>query len=503
MARADLAARIGAAVTQAVARAYGRPVLVLPHPSAPLRARPALAAWPGAQVLPHRLGAWTLLDAAAEIHLLAADHTLPDPIAALAGAAGLINKVGTPAISLFVEGRPRDAIGDWITALAATVWTCPFHGTPIPPAAGLALLAQWRLVATQNRQVAAVTGIPVWKRASLAPLFASIRGAPAFCTAPGAGLKRAVKARGALVAWASGMPPTLPAAAAAADVPLLRLEDGFVRGSGLGARFLPGASWCLDSQGVHYDPSRPSDLECLLQDAEFPAAVLARAVALRATIVRRGISKYNLPSHPVPPLPIGRRIVLVTGQVEDDASMRAVTGPVRGNLGLLRAVRADEPDAFILYKPHPDLVAGYRHGRIGQADLLRLADAVVTDTPLPALLPHVQALHTITSLSGFEALMRDVPVTAWGQPAYAGWGLTEDRDPIARRTRRLSLDELIAGMLILYPRYLDPVTRLPCGPEILLDRLADASLWRASPWTIHRGLQGVVTRFFTRMGGLS
>jgi capsular polysaccharide export protein len=140
---------------------------------------------------------------------------------------------------------------------------------------------------------------------------------------------------------------------------------------------------------------------------------------------------------------------------------------------------------------------------IGQADLLRLADAVVTDTPLPALLPHVQALHTITSLSGFEALMRDVPVTAWGQPAYAGWGLTEDRDPIARRTRRLSLDELIAGMLILYPRYLDPVTRLPCGPEILLDRLADASLWRASPWTIHRGLQGVVTRFFTRMGGLS
>ncbi|WP_431281072.1 capsule biosynthesis protein [Humitalea sp. 24SJ18S-53] len=493
-ARAAVAARLGIVLTQAVARAAGRPVLVLPHPSAPHRARPALVAWPGARVLPHRLASWTLLDAAAEIHLVAPAPGEHDPIAALAGAA---------AIPLFMDGQARDATAAWIAALAATVWTCPFHGTPIAPADGLALLAQWRMVAAQNRRVAAITGIPVWKRASLAPLFAHARGTPAFRAAPGAALKRAEKRHGALVAWASAMPPALPAAAAAAGVPLLRLEDGFVRGAGLGARFLPGASWCLDSQGVHYDPAAPSDLEALLQAGGVPAAVLARAAALRDTIVRRGVSKYNLAPHPAPALPAGRRIVLVTGQVEDDASMRAVTGAVRSNLALLRAVRAAEPDGYILYKPHPDLVAGYRHGRIAQADLVGLADAVETATPLPGLLPHVHALHTITSLSGFEALLRGVPVICWGQPAYAGWGLTEDRDPIPRRTRRLTLDELVAGMLILYPRYLDPVTRLPCGPEILLDRLGDASLWRGSPWAVHREVQGFVTRFFARLRRLS
>jgi capsular polysaccharide export protein len=52
--------------------------------------------------------------------------------------------------------------------------------------------------------------------------------------------------------------------------------------------------------------------------------------------------------------------------------------------------------------------------------------------------------------------------------------LTEDRDPPPRRGRRLSLDELVAGALILYPRYRDPVTGLPCPPEVLMERLAAA-----------------------------
>lgn len=478
----------------ALAEAEGRPVLVLPHPSASRRARPLVAAWPGARILPHRLSAWTLLDAAAVVHLAGPPCDPPDPMAALAGAAGL---------PLRIDGLPQDSAAIWAAALAATAWTCPFHGTPITAEAGLALLGQWRAVEAQNRRIAAVTGIAVWKRAAIAPLFASSRGLPAFRAAPGAALKRAIRGRGTLAAWASAMPAALPAAAAEAGVPLLRIEDGFIRGRGLGARFQPGASWCLDGRGVHYDAARPSDLEALLAEAEFPPALLARAASLRASITARRISKYNPPGAPLPDLPTGRRILLVTGQVEDDASMRAVTGPVRCNLDLLRAVRASEPGAFLLYKPHPDLVAGFRHGRIPAADLRGLADAVVTATPLPDLLPRIDALHTICSLSGFEALLRQVPVICWGQPAYAGWGLTEDRDPLPRRTRRLMLDELVAGMLILYPRYVDPATGLPCGPEILLDRLDDAALWRAPRWTLHRGLQGFLTRVVAGWRGLT
>jgi capsular polysaccharide export protein len=42
----------------------------------------------------------------------------------------------------------------------------------------------------------------------------------------------------------------------------------------------------------------------------------------------------------------------------------------------------------------------------------------------------------------------------------------------ARRTARRSIDELVAAALLLYPRYLDPVTQLPCPADALVKRLA-------------------------------
>jgi capsular polysaccharide export protein len=96
---------------------------------------------------------------------------------------------------------------------------------------------------------------------------------------------------------------------------------------------------------------------------------------------------------------------------------------------------------------------------------------------LAVLLGEIDELHTLTSLSGFEALLRLVPVTVYGRPFYAGWGLTRDV-AMPPRGRTLALDELAAGALILYPRYLDPVTRQPCGPETIVARLARPGLCR-------------------------
>jgi capsular polysaccharide export protein len=141
-------------------------------------------------------------------------------------------------------------------------------------------------------------------------------------------------------------------------------------------------------------------------------------------------------------------------------------------------VRAAEPGAFIIFKPHPDVEAGYRRGAIPPAEAHALADLVLDRAPIAPLLDQVDAVHTITSLTGFEALLRGRAVTCWGRPFYAGWGLTEDRAPIPRRVRRLTLDELVAGALLLHPRYQDPVTGLPCSPEALLDRLADPAPWQ-------------------------
>jgi capsular polysaccharide export protein len=68
-----------------------------------------------------------------------------------------------------------------------------------------------------------------------------------------------------------------------------------------------------------------------------------------------------------------------------------------------------------------------------------------------------------------------------GQPFYAGWGLTEDRGPpLPRRTARPDLVALVHATLIAYPRYRDPVSGLPCPPEVAIDRLATGALPRPS-----------------------
>jgi capsular polysaccharide export protein len=87
----------------------------------------------------------------------------------------------------------------------------------------------------------------------------------------------------------------------------------------------------------------------------------------------------------------------------------------------------------------------------------------------------VDEVHVNTSLAGFEALLRGKCVTTHGVPFYAGWGLTRDLGPVpVRRTARRSLDELVAATLLQYPRYLDPVTGLPCPAEVVVARLSQA-----------------------------
>ncbi len=65
--------------------------------------------------------------------------------------------------------------------------------------------------------------------------------------------------------------------------------------------------------------------------------------------------------------------------------------------------------------------------------------------------------------------------TCYGQPFYAGWGLTHDLVPLTRRTGRLTIDELAAGTLILYPTYVSRTTGRFTTPEKALDELLE---WR-------------------------
>jgi len=286
---------------------------------------------------------------------------------------------------------------------------------------------------------------------------------------------------------------------------VVQLEDGFIRSVGLGADLVRPLSWVMDQSGIYYDATRPSDLELILQDTRFDEKLLARAQSLRERLVADGLTKYNVgssgwqrpenrPSHEGGDGGALRRVILVPGQVESDASLAYGAPGICRNLDLLRAVRAANPGAYLIYKPHPDVVAGLRRKGLGEADVARWCDEVLVDISMGELLLMVDEVHTLTSLTGFEALLRGKKVVCYGQPFYAGWGLTKDMLPVARRTRQLALDELVAGVLILYSTYVSRATGKFTTPERALDELL---AWRASvksttPWW------GGVYRFLVR-----
>jgi len=466
----------------------------------PLAAKAAAA---GCRVLPPgAFDPWPLVELADEVHV--ADGGTLGLLALLAGCTVHAHApawfAGWGATEDGPDVPPRAAARSPAQVAAAGLlggasYADPFTGQPTTFEAALDIAADWRRTTDANRGIAGCVGMQFWKRQRIGAFLHTGTHAPPHGAAA---LAAARRTGGAIAAWASRMPANLPPA-----VPVLRVEDGFLRSVGLGSDFLPPCSIVLDGTGIYYDPSRPSDLEAILAGAEFDPALLERAGRLIERLVRGAVTKYNVGAAPLPDLPAGARVVLVPGQVADDLSVRLGGGAVQSNLALLQAVRAANPGAHILYKPHPDVDAGHRPGAIPDSQALEIANQIVRGVPMAPLIEAVHEVHTLTSLAGFEALLRRRAVTCWGQPFYSGWGLTQDMAPMLRRTRVLSLRELAAGVLLLYPRYLDPATGLPCPAEVLLDRLADPALWRAGPLVRLRRMQGAAAGWMSGIAARS
>lgn len=296
----------------------------------------------------------------------------------------------------------------------------------------------------------------------------------------------------ALAVW--GRRPLPPGATAETVV---HVEDGFLRSVGLGADMIRPMSWVMDGRGMYFDATAPSDLEHLLAHHEFDDALKLRAARLRERVISAGLTKYNV-GQGAWHRPEGHaRVALVPGQVEQDASIRhGAIGAVRSNADLLRAARAAAPDAYLVYKPHPDVVAGLRAQGEGEAGAGALCDEMVVDVPMHRLLEAVDEVHTMTSLTGFEALLRGLRVVCHGCPFYAGWGLTDDRVAAPRRGRARSLDELVAATLILYPTYLSRRSGQFTTPERAIDELLawrDDEGSRVRRWP--RWLRPIVSRW--------
>jgi len=288
----------------------------------------------------------------------------------------------------------------------------------------------------------------------------------------------------ALAVWGSRAVPDT-----SAPTTVLRIEDGFLRSSGLGADLVRPMSLVVDDIGIYYDATKPSRLEHLLESQTLDVSAIERARLLRDRLVELDLTKYNLAKAAWDRPKTNQPVLLVVGQVETDASIRLGSPNVQSNTELLQRVRQANPSAYIVYKPHPDVVAGLRKSGKNEDISFKVADEVLSrQVTLKSLLSQVDAVHTMTSLMGFEALIRDVKVVCYGLPFYAGWGLTEDKLACPRRTQHLTIDELVHGALIDYPRYFNYQRDCFVEPEQAIDQLA--ALANAGPKSrkLHRKL---------------
>ncbi|MHA1539981.1 MAG: capsular polysaccharide biosynthesis protein [Alphaproteobacteria bacterium] len=298
-------------------------------------------------------------------------------------------------------------------------------------------------------------GFPRWKRSRIKAFLNADENNIHFISKKRKIKKKTLNQDSKVFIWGSDIPEELASLREEIGFTIRRIEDGFIRSVGLGSDLVIPASLCIDRRGIYYDPSSVSDLEYTLNNYSFDHDLLKRAKKLRTSIIQTNITKYNIGQRETLNFKIAgkKKIILVPGQVEDDASILKGCLEIRDNLSLLRKVSENNPDAFIIYKVHPDVSAKNRKGEVSAIEMVGLCHHVAINTNITDLINAADEIHTMTSQTGFEALIRGKKVVTYGAPFYASWGLTEDFISISRRKRKLSLDELIAGALILYPRY--------------------------------------------------
>ena len=328
-------------------------------------------------------------------------------------------------------------------------------------------------------------GITAWKRDNFLKFLGGTENAEFVPLAKyDEAVERAASMAGRVICWSSSTPEGLEDLCAARGVEFVQVEDGFIRSQGLGIKLHLPASLCFSRRGIHYDARSESELEQKLLRMDLEQWQIAEGARLIEILRRERISKYNVAGADFT-WPVGtasnQRRILVIGQVEDDASMLTGSPELRSNSELLARARAANPDASIVYRPHPDVSSGLRKGRVDRRVTDVLADAVSFKENIFSLLGACDEVHVITSQTGLEALVLEKKVVCHGQPFYSGYGLTRDLAPNPRRVRDRTLEELVYIALIDYPSYIDPFTGAESDVFRTIDLLRSKKPWPRAP----------------------
>lgn len=458
---------------------------------------------PRCQVISEDINPWALFDQVDSVYVVTSQLGFE---ALLAGKQ--VHCFGMPfyagwGLTIDQSSCPRRSVKHSIEELFAaaylryTRYANPYTGQPATLEETIALLADQKRQQDRLRGNWLACGFSSWKRRFIGQFLGSaahVRYLKQLPPLPLAATATAPTSQPKLLVWSSRINDDFKQRHQQHMEHLWRMEDGFIRSVGLGVDLTQPLSLVIDRQGIYYDPSVPSELETLLNQTDFSDDLLVRAAHLRQRLVALKLSKYNVPGQATIDLPAGKFIILVPGQVESDASIATGSPEIRTNSALLTTVRKDHPDAFIVYKAHPDVISGARIGALDNS-AKRLYDLDASNIDITVLLERVDAVHTMSSLTGFEALLRHRQVVTYGLPFYAGWGLTQDAMRCPRRQRNLTLDALVAGTLLLYPSYVDPRSRQLCNAETVVSLLEQARAQQpALTWKqrVYRGYRNLL-----------
>jgi capsule polysaccharide export protein KpsC/LpsZ len=293
-----------------------------------------------------------------------------------------------------------------------------------------------------------------------------------------------------LMLWKGRSPKYLQRFIAENKLNVWYMSEGFICGLEPKSLSSPPYSIFLEEHSPYYDCSKPSGLENLLNHHDFDSIIIENSKALIRTIVDQGLSQYNCQPI-VEEFLVDRRKkrILVVGQNEDSPAVIYGCPAIHANQALIELAQFDHPDADVIYRPHPEVVLqskGDGHkALLAKQHLEKMSEHYcidIRDISIAQLLQTIDHVYVLTSLVGLESLMRNIPVTVVGCPFYAGWGLTDDRYPIARRQRTLSIEAVVAAAYLLYPKYYLGSEEVPI--DDVIDHLLDhRSQWWSSTQT--------------------
>lgn len=217
----------------------------------------------------------------------------------------------------------------------------------------------------------------------------------------------------------------------------------------LSCKLVKPSSLCFDDLGIYFNPKNNSRLEEILKGEIKTEGVEELINNLKTNKISKYGDIFNFNIN----IKTNKKIILIPGQVLGDASIKyGSVGEIKNNLDLVKEVRRTNPEAYIIYKEHPDVVVKKR-----KAENINLfkeyCDLTVQKGNIIELIEEADEIHTLTSTTGLEAIIRDKKVVCYGFPFYAGYGLTEDKIKFKERPK-ITKEKLIAGCLIEYPTYL-------------------------------------------------